>query len=231
MGWWSRTWNSSIGMKTIMALTGAGLFLFVIGHLLGNLQIFLGPHALNAYARNLRLIPEALWVARIGLIALLLAHVGSAVRLTRLNRAARPNRYRVQKTVQVNYAARTLFMSGLIVLAFVIFHLLHFTLGRIDPAHYHLTDELGHHDVYSMVIWGFSNPILAAAYLLATLVLALHLRHGVSSLFQTLGLSTPRYEPLFRRIGPIVALVILLGYWSIPLSVLLGWIHLPAGGN
>lgn len=231
MGWWSRTWNSSIGMKTIMALTGAGLFLFVLGHLLGNLQIFLGPHALNAYARALRAVPEALWLARIGLIVLLVAHVGSAVRLTSLNRAARPNRYRVQKAVQVSYESRTLFMSGLIVLAFVVFHLLHFTWGRVDPTHYHLTDELGHHDVYSMVIWGFSNPIVVASYLFATLVLSLHLRHGVSSLFQTIGLSTPKYEPLIRRLGPIVGFVILVGYWSIPLSVLLGWLHLPAGGR
>jgi len=229
MGWWSRTWNSSIGVKMIMGLTGAGLVLFVVGHMLGNLQIFLGPHALNDYAEKLRVLPELLWVARIGLIVILVAHVASAIRLTRMNRAARPVGYRKQKAVQVGYAARTLLLSGLIVLAFVVYHLLHFTFGTIDPEHFHLVDAEGRHDVYSMVVHGFSNPLVVGAYLLATFLLAMHLSHGVSSVFQTTGLNTPKYQPIVRAIGPALAIVLLLGYWSIPLSVAFGLLRLPGG--
>jgi succinate dehydrogenase / fumarate reductase cytochrome b subunit len=116
----NRTFSSSIGAKTIMAATGAGLFLFVIAHMLGNLQIFLGPEALNAYAKKLQSLPELLWPARIGLLTIFLLHVGSALKVSQANRTARPVRYQKNASIQVGFASRTLVMSGLIILAFVI---------------------------------------------------------------------------------------------------------------
>ena len=224
-----RAWSSSIGTKTLMAGTGLLLLLFVIGHLLGNLQIFLGREALNAYAHKLRSLPEILWVARIGLIVVFLVHVATAVRLTRLNRSARPVRYRVQKAIEVGYTSRTLILTGAVILAFVAYHLLHFTLGLADPETFHVVDAAGNHDVYSMVLLGLSKPPVAGAYLVAVLLLGAHLHHGIASLFQTLGWNAPKHRPLISRLGPLVALAIFVGYASIPLSIVLGILELPPG--
>lgn len=228
--WWWRTWNSSIGMKMTMAVTGAALIAFVIAHLLGNLQIYLGADVLNDYAKKLKSIPAVLWTFRLGLLALFAIHVLSAIRLTRMNRAARSEKYAVQRPVQVGIAPRMLLLSGLVVLAFVVYHLLHFTAGVTDPSHFALHDASGRHDVYSMVVLGFSQPVVSGAYIVAMLLLGMHLTHGIASVFQTLGLNEPKYRPLLTALGPVLAWLLVAGNISIPLSVLLGLVGLPPGG-
>src|ERR1051326_8543198 len=159
----TRLFKSSLGRKYIMALSGAALFFFVIGHLLGNLQVFLGPEQLNAYGHFLQTTPEILWPARIGLLAMVSLHIWSAVTLAAENRAARPIPYANWSPSVASYASRTMLMSGLIVAAFVIYHLLHFTVqaravnltGQDFSAY---LDAKGRHDVYRMMIAGFSYP-------------------------------------------------------------------------
>lgn len=225
----SQALKSSIGAKAIMALTGVGLLGFVLVHMLGNLQIFLGQEAVNAYAAKLQGLGGLLWVARGGLLALLLAHVATAARLTRLNRAARPVRYAAAQAQVTSYAARTMVMTGLIVLAFVVYHLLHFTLGVTHAGHFGLRDAAGRHDVYSMVILGFREVPVAIGYLLAQALLALHLSHGASSLFQSLGVTHPALRCVKEKAGPALALLVFAGNAAIVLACLLGWVDLPAG--
>jgi succinate dehydrogenase / fumarate reductase cytochrome b subunit len=233
MSGWARFYRSSIGAKMIVALTGAALFLFVVVHMLGNLQVFLGRSVLNAYAQKLQQLPLLLWTARAGLLLFVGVHVVTAVRLHFANRAARPVAYSHGDTVQATITSRTMIWSGLTIAAFVVYHLLHFTFGVIDPAAYRLTEILpdgsARHDVYSMVVLGFRNPLIAGSYILAMLLLAMHLHHGVSSLFQTLGLDPPRYRPIFRKAGPAFAVFVGVGNVSMPLAVLAGWIQLPPG--
>jgi len=214
-----------------MALSGCALFLFVIAHLLGNLQIFLGPEALNRYGHFLQTTPELLWPARLGLMALVVAHVVCAAKLTAENRAARPVPYAQHEIVAASYASRTMMMSGLILAAFIVYHLLHFTVmapgvnltGRDFAARPAFADVQGRHDVYKMMIVGFRQPVVSGFYLLAMGLLCLHLSHGVSAMFQSLGWKDRRYGPFLDRSAQVAALVIFLGYSSIPVAVLLGY--------
>ena len=221
--------RSSIGAKTVMAVTGLGLIVFLMGHLLGNLQVFLGQDALNHYAEKLREYPAFLWAARFGLLALVLLHIDAAIRVTRANRAARPQRY-VQHTVQeASYAARTLMLSGICIAGYVVYHLLHFTTHNVHGQYAGHLDPQGRHDVYSMVVGSFQRPAISIVYVVAMLLMSMHLSHGIGSFLQTLGLGHPRYSPSMRLVGPLTAAVIALGYISIPVAVLIGWIDLPGG--
>jgi succinate dehydrogenase / fumarate reductase cytochrome b subunit len=212
-----------------MAVTGFFLFGFVVVHMLGNLQIFLGPEALNGYAEKLQEMTELLWPARLFLLANLILHVFTAVRLTAENRRARPIPYAYKDTVQASYASRTMMMSGLIVLAFTIYHLLHFTFGIVHPQYFHATDAQGRHDVYAMVVSSFRNPLIAGAYILAMIPLCMHLSHGFQSLFQTLGFNHSKYTPLLRHVSAVVGLVIFIGNSSIPAAVFFGLVRMPKG--
>lgn len=147
--------SSSIGRKWIVALTGLGLFGFVVGHLIGNLQVFLGPEPLNRYALFLQSLGELLWVIRLGLLAMVVAHIIFTIKLRMENRAARPVGYAVTNRRAATFPARMMTLSGLMVLCFIIFHLLHFTAHKIDPSFAHMTDAMGRHDVYGMLILGF----------------------------------------------------------------------------
>jgi len=231
MDWLERTLNSSIGMKWTMSLTGLLLFLFVIAHMLGNLQIFAGPDQINSYAVHLRDFGPLLWVARLGLLILVLVHIAAAIRLTQLNRAARPVPYAVLTPQVSGYAARTMLMGGLIILGFICYHLAHFTLGLTNPAEFALHDADGRHDVYAMVVLGFRHPVISLIYILAMVPLALHLSHGVSSALQTLGANSPKYNTALRAVGPVVAAVIFIGNCSIPLAVLAGMVPYPVVGH
>lgn len=222
--------RSTVGSKFVMALTGFILTSFVIAHMLGNLQIYLGPEVLNAYAESLRGMPVLLWGVRIVLLAAVSLHIVSAVRLTRRNRAAREEGYEVLSPQVTSYAARTMFMGGLILAGFVLYHLAHFTFGLTHPEHFALHDAQGRHDVYGMVVMGFRQPLVAFLYILAMVPLMLHLQHGVSSAFQTLGANHPHYNWLLRAIGPAVGILVFIGNVSIPLAVLAGWIPYPVGG-
>jgi succinate dehydrogenase / fumarate reductase, cytochrome b subunit len=227
-----RPFRTSVGSKFLMSLTGLGLIGFVIVHMIGNLLIFAGRDALNSYAHMLKENSELLWFARGGLLTLFVVHVVLGVRLTLANLAARPVKYAYEDTVQASWASRHMLLTGLVLLAFTIYHLAHFTFGWVaygpegvnylsmqdklhDPAH-------PRQDVYNMVVAGFQNPIITGTYLVSMFFLWLHLWHGGSSWFQSIGLNHPRYWPVIQYIGPVIATVVLIGNCSIPLAVLSG---------
>lgn len=213
-----------------MAVTGLLLFGFVFVHMLGNLQIFLGQDALNDYAKHLADLPALLWPARVVLLSLLLLHIGTAISLSFENRRARPVRYVRETTIQASYASRTMMMSGVIVFLFIVYHILHFTLGRVQPQFYGHLDAHGHKDVYSMVVLGFQNVFVSASYIVAMAALCLHLSHGFQSLFQSLGLRDEKSGPCLTKLSRALALLIFIGNSSIPVAILLGLVHMPKGG-
>lgn len=223
MSWFGKYLKSSIGAKHVMALTGLMLVGFVLIHMIGNLQIFAGQEAINSYAANLKALGPILWIARAGLVVAALLHVGSAIRIVSMNRAARPVRYKLLKPDASTFASRTMVWSGLIVMAFLVFHLLHFTLGG-GPlgAQFNLIDSFGRHDVYNMVVLSFQIPVVAISYVFAILLLCLHLSHGVTSVFQTMGLNHPKYNGLFHLAGPAFATLVLIGNCSMPIACLAG---------
>ena len=213
--------SSSIGRKWIVALTGLGLLGFVCGHMIGNLQVFIGPEPLNRYGHFLQSLGELLWVVRLGLLAMLVAHVVFTIKLRLENRAARGTPYAVTTRRAATFPARMMALSGLMVLCFIIFHLLHFTAQKIDPSFLALHDEKGRHDVYRMMILGFQNKAASGFYIVAVGLLAMHLNHGIGSLFQTLGLNSAKVRPLWEKGGVALSWIIFLGYASIPVAVLL----------
>jgi succinate dehydrogenase / fumarate reductase cytochrome b subunit len=217
----ARAFRSSLGKKYIMAITGLLLFLFVIVHMLGNLQVYLGPETMNAYAALLKSRPALLWTARIGLFIIAVLHIVSALQLAAENRAARPQPYSEGKPL-ATLASRTILVSGLIIFGFVVYHLMHFTFGVTNPDFMDLHDPLGHHDVYRMTVEGFRNPWVSAFYILSMGLLCLHLSHGVSSLFQSLGIRRKTTLAAFNRLARISAMLILIGNCSIPISILAG---------
>ncbi len=217
------TLKSSIGAKALMAVTGIILVLFVIGHMLGNLQVYLGADALNAYAAKLQSLGPLLWVIRLVLLGTFLAHIIAAIRVVKLNRAARPVAYHQQKDQATTFAARTMWVSGVLILLFAIYHVLHLTVGVVDPAGtYGALDSEGRHDVYGMVIAGFQHWPTTAIYTVAMVVLCLHVSHGASSMLQTLGLRRPGNASGFDKVGPALAIFLLIGNLSMPLSILAG---------
>ena len=215
--------RSSLGKKYLMAMTGLVLFAFVIGHMVGNLQIFLGRDAINGYAKFLKSKPWLLWAARLGLLLMLILHIWAAIKLAVENRAARPVGYANTKWVSASYASHTMVWSGLIIFAFVVYHLMHFTFGTLNPAYLELKDPSGRHDVYGMMIEGFSHPAVSLFYIVAMGLLCLHLSHGVSSLFQSLGLRNGCYRSLIDRFAQASALIIFVGNCAIPVAILLGY--------
>jgi succinate dehydrogenase / fumarate reductase, cytochrome b subunit len=215
--------RTSIGRKFIVAITGVLLIMFLIGHLLGNLQIFLGPDYINSYAEKLRAMGALLWVIRLGLLAVVLAHIYFTIRLAIDNRAARPTPYAQKEHVKATFASRSMAISGLVVLAFIIYHIAHFTVQVTDPRFALLkADPLNRHDVYSMMVYGFQNPLVSAIYVIALFLLTLHLTHGTSSFFQSLGLNDKKLTPRLAWGGRVFAWLLFVGYTSIPVAVLLG---------
>lgn len=221
--------RSTLGAKLVVALTGAGLLLFVVGHMAGNLQIFGGQDMLNGYAAALKSAPGLLWAARLGLIALAVTHIVKALLLAARNNSARPIGYQAAGNVQKTPSARSMVLTGLLIAAFVVFHLAHFTWGWILTDAYSLKDELGRHDVYSMTVAGFQQLPIAAIYIVAMFLLALHIRHGAWSVFQTLGVNPPRIANWVSKGATGLAWLILIGNVSMPLAVQLGVIGLPPG--
>ncbi len=216
-----------------MAATGMGLFAFVVLHLIGNLQVFLGEEALNRYGNFLQSNMELIWPARIGLIFLVVLHVWSAVRLTAENRAARPDGYAINKNTGSSYASRTMMMSGLIIAAFIIYHILHFTVQvpEVNLTHQNfaeLHDAQNRHDVFRMMIVGFSHPLVCGFYILGMGLLCLHLSHGVSAMFSSLGLKNGVYAKPLDCFAKASSLLIFLGYASIPVAIY--FFHYGTGG-
>jgi succinate dehydrogenase / fumarate reductase cytochrome b subunit len=212
-----RFWNTTIGKKAVMAVSGVILAGFVAAHLLGNLQIFLGPDRFNGYARTLKSLPELLWAARITLLISVILHIWSSIQLAVVKSDARPVGYVRKKSAASTYASRTMYWSGPIVAAFIIYHLMQFTLG-VGGTPYMETDPYGN------VINGFRVPAVALFYIIAMGLLCLHLRHGLASIVQSLGFHHPRYTPRLKTAAAIVATLIFFGFVSIPVAVLTGLI-------
>jgi succinate dehydrogenase / fumarate reductase, cytochrome b subunit len=206
----------------VVAVTGIVLIAFVIGHLLGNLQIFLGPDWVNSYAEHLRALGPLLWAIRIFLLVNVLLHIFYTISLAIENRRARPVDYAKRNHVKASFASRHMVVSGLVVFAFIIFHLLHFTARKFNPRFPLLqADPLNHNDVYSMMVYGFQNVYISAFYIIGLFFLTLHLTHGASSFFQSLGLNDKELTPRLATAGRILAWLIFVGYTSIPVAVLL----------
>lgn len=221
----SRFYASSIGKKILVALTGAALVLFVLGHMIGNLLVFAGPEAINEYGHMLQtaLHGGGVWIARLGLLAAVAIHIIATIQLTRQNRAARNDAYGQHKAQVSSKASHTMIWSGLTLLAFIVYHLLHFTVraGNGFNGAAYKTELHGEtvHNVYKMVIDGFSWAPASLFYIIAMVLLYSHLSHGVSSLFQTLGLTTHRTAPVFKALGHAYATLILVGNCSIPVAI------------
>jgi succinate dehydrogenase cytochrome b subunit len=214
MGWIGRFYRSTVGRKIVMAVTGVVLVGFVIGHMTGNLLAFKGSDAINGYSRFLHSTGELLWAVRTVLLVSVVLHVHSAWTLTRAARAARPAAYAEREAQVTTLSARSMRWGGVLLLGFIVFHLLHFTTGTLHP--YFVPG-----DVYANLIVGFSVPAVVVFYLIAMAALALHLHHGVSSLFQTLGANHPHLNPGRRRLATFLAVVVPLGFAVIPVAVVL----------
>jgi succinate dehydrogenase / fumarate reductase, cytochrome b subunit len=220
--------GSSLGKKYVMAVTGLVLFLFILGHLVGNLQVFLGPEAINRYGHFLQGNIELLWPVRIALLAMVGLHIWSAIKISAENKAARPVAYANWNPTAATYASRTMLMSGIIVFAFIIYHLLHYTVmvkavnltGQDFMAKPEFFDAEGRHDIFKMMVTGFSNPIVSGFYIVAIGLLCLHLSHGISAMFSSLGLKNKAYSPCIDKTARVLAWAIFLGYISIPISIL-----------
>ncbi|MCR9243677.1 MAG: succinate dehydrogenase cytochrome b subunit [bacterium] len=222
MNWMLDYWRSSIGGKVTMAITGLLLFGFLVGHLAGNLLLLSGPEAMNEYAAFLKSKGALLWVVRCGLLAVFVLHVITGIRLARENRNARPIAYARPDTIQASLASRSMVFTGLSTLVFVVYHLLHFTVGVTNPEHFTMETSAGGHNVYGMVTASFSVVGIALAYVAFQVVLFFHLAHGVQSLAHTLGLHHERFTPMIKTASVGVAALITGGNIFLVLSVLLG---------
>ncbi len=244
---------SSLGKKYIMALSGLVLSLFVLGHMVGNLQVFGDPYWINAYGHKLQHLPYGLlWVIRLFLLLCVVAHIWAAITLKMENKKARPEDYQAKATVQASLASRTMIMSGLIILCFLVFHLLHYTVRSVpgheynhaivasDGTEYPAEVPLVHngktkvdaygkplivHNVHGMMIAGFSYPLLSLFYIIGTYLLCMHLSHGVSSMFQSLGLRNESWRYRLDALAKVYGWITFIGYASIPLSIWFGLVQ------
>lgn len=212
-----RFWDSTNGKKAVMAVTGCILFLFVIGHLIGNLQVFEGPDKINAYGRLLRVEPLLLWVVRLVLLGCVVMHIWASVSLGLRKMAARPVGYAGRKNVNSDYASRTMYWSGPIVLAFIIYHLLDLTGGVARPGSTFVEGNVYHNMIADFQVW-----YVSAWYIFAMILLGMHLRHGLWSMFQSLGFNHPRHTGILKKTALAIAVIITAGYISIPVSILAG---------
>jgi succinate dehydrogenase / fumarate reductase, cytochrome b subunit len=214
-------YRSALGKKAIMAVTGAIGFAFVVGHLLGNLQFYLGPETLNEYAASLRRSPGLLLAARLTLLGAVVAHIAASFQLTAMNAAARPHGYRVWTPRTSTFASRTMKFSGPVLGLFIAYHLLHLTAGVVHPNFKHGPGQVP--DAYHNLVAGFSSIPASLCYIAAMVFLGFHMSHGVWSMFQSVGWNHPRYTPVVRTVAVAAAILIVLGNISIPISVLLGF--------
>jgi succinate dehydrogenase / fumarate reductase cytochrome b subunit len=221
-------WSSAIGKKVVMAVTGAVLVLFVIGHMVGNLKIFAGAEEINAYSRFLREVgwPEfgygqLLWLVRSVLFACAVLHITAATQLTILNREARPIDYGTKKNVETSWSAVSMRWGGVLLAVFIVFHLFHMTGGMVgfEPGAFE------HLMVYQNVVAAFQNVPIALFYIIAMGALCLHLDHGIWSALQTMGWATQENTKGLKTISRLIALVIFVGFISVPISVLAGWVR------
>jgi len=211
----TRLARSSVGQKAVMATTGVILSGFVLGHMAGNLNAFRGAEAMDAYGRALRFVPEALWVVRVVLLVAVVLHIWAYLALTRKSLAARATDYRVVAHRESTFASRSMRYTGPLLLVFIVYHLLHLTTGTVHP-------DFVEGGVYHNLVIGLRVVPVALFYLVAMAALGFHLFHGVWSMFQSVGLSQPRYDSFARRLATVFTLVVVAGFAAIPISVLAG---------
>jgi len=216
--------KSLVGKKILMAVTGVMLFCFVLIHLAGNTTIFMG--LINAYGEHLHALPAIVWAFRVMLFMIFVIHVYFGIVLTLENNAARPQAYAVKKNLRTTFASRNMIWTGALIGGFLVYHLLQFTLHVMNPE---LAagvagnfDKLGRPDVFKMMVLSFTQTPISAIYIIAMIVLALHLTHGVQSFFQTLGLNSEKSLPVFEKLSTAAAIVIFIGFASIPIVILIG---------
>jgi succinate dehydrogenase / fumarate reductase, cytochrome b subunit len=219
-------YKSSLGKKYIMAVTGLIMVLFVIAHMFGNFTIFGGADGINAYAAGLRAIAPALWLFRLVMLAVFLVHIWMGVSLYLENKAARPNEYAMKKNHRTSFSAQTMIWTGVLLGAFVIFHVLHFTVHAFHPYYSTFVDPAQRPDVFRMVVMGFQAFPITLLYLAAMVILLLHLAHGIQSFFQSLGATNDATLPSLEKGGRGVAVVILLGFVIVPITIFFGVIRL-----
>jgi len=218
VNWLIAFYRTTVGKKIVMGITGLIGVLFVLGHMAGNLQVFEGAGVFNRYSQLLRTSMELLWAVRIVLILAIIFHVIAAYQLARTSQKSRPVGYAKWKAVNSTFASRTMRWTGPVLLAFIIYHLLHFTTGTLH-------DDFIEGDVYHNVISAFQIWWVSAIYIVAMLSLSLHLYHGIWSLSQSLGLSHPKYNEGVRTLAVILTVIIVAGFIAIPVSVLLGLVQ------
>jgi succinate dehydrogenase / fumarate reductase cytochrome b subunit len=213
----TRFYESTIGKKAIMAVTGLILFGFLIVHMLGNLQIFLGREVMNHYAETLHANPPLLWGARSILLISVILHIWSSIQLTLIKKEARPAPYVKRANIVSSWASRSMMLSGPVIAGFVVIHLLHLTTGTIHPNFVEL-------HAYENLVTGFL-PIFAVIYIVAMILVGFHLSHGIWSMVQSLGLSHPRYTPLVKKFSSVFSWILIAGFISVPLAVLAGLVR------
>jgi succinate dehydrogenase / fumarate reductase cytochrome b subunit len=211
-----RFYQASIGKKAVMAATGVVLFGYLVGHLAGNMQVYLGQQQMDNYAAFLHSMPALLWGVRLLLLVCVVMHIVASIQLTRLKQEARPVGYIKKKEVGSSYASRTMMWSGPIIAAFVIYHILDLTTGAANTAQFR---EL---HAYENLVYSFRRIPVSGFYIFAMLLLGAHLYHGLWSMFQSMGFSHPRYTPLIKRAAAWVAILLVAGFVSIPIAVLTG---------
>jgi succinate dehydrogenase / fumarate reductase cytochrome b subunit len=214
----ARFYESTIGKKAVMGATGLILLGFLIAHMLGNLQVFLGRAVMNHYAETLHGSPGLLWIARTILLVSVVLHIWASIQLALLKKQARPISYFRQRNVQSSYASRTMMWSGPIIAAFVVYHLLHLTTGTIHPDFVEL-------DAYDNVVNGFRVIPAVIAYIIAMVLIGMHLSHGIWSTFQSLGFSHPRYTPVIKKFAAVFSWLLVAGFVSVPAAVLTGLVR------
>jgi succinate dehydrogenase / fumarate reductase cytochrome b subunit len=207
--------GTTMGKKVVMAATGVILVLYVVVHMLGNLQVFAGPERLNDYAHALKGMPVILWTARVILFAAVMLHIVLGIQLYLRSRRSRPRDYLQRTYTETTLSSRSMILTGPLIGAYVVYHVLDQTVGILHPA-------FSPQDIYGNVVIGFSALDTSALYIGAMVLLGLHLKHGVWSMFQTSGLNTPRYDAPIRSMSVAVAIIVALGFISVPVAVLAG---------
>jgi succinate dehydrogenase / fumarate reductase cytochrome b subunit len=210
-------WDSSIGKKALMALTGIILSAYILAHLLGNMQIYMGAEVIDRYAHFLHSNAGLLWSARVVLLAAFVTHAIAGIQLYMRKATARPVDYHTKANLQGSTASRTMLVSGVTILAFVVYHVLDLTTGTLHTGTYEEVKPSVN------VVSGFSNPLPAGLYVIAMIAVGFHLWHGLYSMFGSLGFSHPRYTPGLRKVAATLATVIALANISVPLAILTGF--------
>lgn len=213
-------WASTVGLKVAMAVSGLLLLLFVVQHLVGNLKVFGGQDEFNSYAEFMQSLGLIKWGVRFGLLALIGIHVAAALKLRARNAAARPSRYAVERPRTSTWYGRTMMITGVIVLVYITFHILHFTAEIVY--YEQMLDAQGRRDIFTNFVQSFQNPLIVAIYVVGNVALAFHLAHGASSMFRTLGLSQGRFKRPLGLVGPVLGLVLGAGNVAMPIACMLG---------